>query len=163
MEHCEKLGAGRSPPVRTLEEWEWLRKEVRAVSPDTSDLPNLWVSVTDRDIEDEWRDAYPPYDKIDTNVTGAWPWRHTYEAIANLGKDASATANNAAAAAFNARTGLIGEATAAREQHNCMKWYTSDSDKNCWSEVQCTGYGTACLLGCVINIVKKLDLSYALI
>ena len=72
MEHCEKLGQGRSPPVRTLEEWHWLRKEVQAVTPDIKVLGNIWVAATDEEEEDVWRDAYPPYDQLNSSL--AWPW-----------------------------------------------------------------------------------------
>ena len=68
MEHCEKLGQGWSPPVRTLEEWDWLRAEVHAITPDISDIPDLWVAATDEKVEGEWRDAYTG-EKLDTNVT----------------------------------------------------------------------------------------------
>ena len=51
MDHCEKLGQGRSPPVRTLAEWEWLKREVRAITPDISQLPWLWLAATDKQVE----------------------------------------------------------------------------------------------------------------
>ena len=35
MEHCQKLGQGRSPPVRTLKEWDWLRNELNTSSQGT--------------------------------------------------------------------------------------------------------------------------------
>ena len=72
MEHCQKLGKGRSPPVRTLEEWDWLRKEVRAVTPDISVLGKIWVAITDEEVEGESRDAYPPHDQLNRSV--GWPW-----------------------------------------------------------------------------------------
>ena len=73
MEHCEKLGKGRSPPQRTLEEWDWLRKEVHAVTPDISVMGNIWLAATDDEEEGVWRDAYSPYDQLNSSV--AWPWR----------------------------------------------------------------------------------------
>ena len=49
MRHCKKLG-GRSPSVRTKTQWEYLLKEVKAVSPDPSKLPpRLWLSATEGD------------------------------------------------------------------------------------------------------------------
>ena len=72
MEHCEKLGQGRSPPVRTLEEWDWLRKEVHAVTPDISVMGKIWLAATDEEVEGEWRDAYPPHDQLNSSV--GWPW-----------------------------------------------------------------------------------------
>ena len=38
MKHCGKLG-GRSPSLKTKNEWEYLQKEVKSVSPDPSKLP----------------------------------------------------------------------------------------------------------------------------
>ena len=73
MEHCKKLGKGRSPPVRTFEEWDWLRREVRALTiDDPSVVGKLWLAATDDEVEGEWRDAYSPYHKLNTSV--AWPW-----------------------------------------------------------------------------------------
>ena len=72
MEHCQKLGKGRAPPVRTLEEWDWLRKEVHTVTPAVSVRGRIWLAATDEEVEGQWRDAYPPYDQLNTSV--AWPW-----------------------------------------------------------------------------------------
>ena len=59
MEHCEKIGKGRSPPVRTPEEWEWLRKEVHAVTTNIALLrSSIWVAATDEEKEGEWKDPY---------------------------------------------------------------------------------------------------------
>ena len=121
MEHCEKLGEGRSPPVRNLEEWDWLREEVLAITPDVSVLPKVWLPVTDNNVEGEWRDSYPPYDRVDTNVTDAWPWRSSL-------KDAF---------------GQSGD--------NCMQWETNYALEASWSEVNCLSYSIACLIGCVIK------------
>ena len=47
MKHCEKLG-GRSPSVKTKQEWENLWKEVKAVSPDFLKLlERIWLSATE--------------------------------------------------------------------------------------------------------------------
>jgi hypothetical protein len=62
MEHCEKLGDGRSPPVRTLQEWETLNEKLRQISPDITNMPYsgqyLWLSATDEEDEGKWRDYY---------------------------------------------------------------------------------------------------------
>ena len=47
MDHCQKLGRGRSPPVRTLEEWESLAKEFDAISPNSIGYP--WLAATEGD------------------------------------------------------------------------------------------------------------------
>ena len=84
MDHCQKVGQGRSPPVGTLEEWDWLRKEVQAVTPDISVLPYLWLAATDEEVEGEWRDAYTGQ-KLDAGV--AWPWWDVTNKDTTLGKD----------------------------------------------------------------------------
>ena len=58
MYHCEKLGKGRSPPIRTLEELKTLQTELQAITPNTMDLPWLWLSATDQKEEGVWRDFY---------------------------------------------------------------------------------------------------------
>ena len=74
MEHCEKVGKGRSPPVRTQEEWDYMFKEVNAItSQDVSVMKEyIWLAATDEEVEGEWRDAYPPHDLL--NTSWAWPW-----------------------------------------------------------------------------------------
>ena len=75
MEHCEKLGKGRSPPVRTQEEWTWLWKEVNCITPELWRLPYLWLAATDEEKEGVWRDYYTQQ-KLETGV--AWPWYSKY-------------------------------------------------------------------------------------
>ena len=58
MYHCEKLGKGRSPPVSTIEKLNNLQTEVQAITPNTMDLPWLWLSATDQEQEGVWRDFY---------------------------------------------------------------------------------------------------------
>ena len=75
MEHCQKLGKGRSPPLRTQKEHEWLRAEVTGITPKISDLPTFWVAANDDDKEGEWRD---PYTGEILNTTAVWwPWYST--------------------------------------------------------------------------------------
>ena len=58
MEHCQKIGGGRSPPLRTLQELETFQTELHALTSDVSVLPWLWVAETDKKQEGEWRDYY---------------------------------------------------------------------------------------------------------
>ena len=86
MEHCEK-GNGRSPPIRTQQEWEWLIKNLTIISHDTdavqSAMPsgNIWLAAVDgtdhekvgkNGVEGVWIDAYPPFEEI---FTEGFPWR----------------------------------------------------------------------------------------
>ena len=73
MEHCQKLGKGRSPPVRTLQEVETLQAEIDVVTfihDNKGNLPReMWLAATDGEwrgeggevgagVEAEWRDSY---------------------------------------------------------------------------------------------------------
>ena len=44
MAFCQKLG-GRSPPVRTLQEWENLTKELDILIPNPSEGQQLWLAI----------------------------------------------------------------------------------------------------------------------
>ena len=48
MQHCQKLGNGRAPPLTTEEEWESLLKEFEAISPNSIGYP--WLAATEGDI-----------------------------------------------------------------------------------------------------------------
>ena len=74
MEHCQKIGQGRSPPVRTLEEYDWLWRELTAITPELWRLNYLWLAATDEEKENVFRDYYSPHDKLETGVS--WPWYH---------------------------------------------------------------------------------------
>ena len=71
MHHCQKLGSGRSPPIRTFQELNKFQKELHALTHDLSVLPYLWVAATDEKVEKEWRDFYFEEDKLD-NYTLPW-------------------------------------------------------------------------------------------
>ena len=51
MHHCQKIAGGRSPPVRTREEWEHLTMAVDQIvqNPFPSNFPQLWISATEGD------------------------------------------------------------------------------------------------------------------
>ena len=54
MEHCPKVGAGRSPPVRTLQEWLTLSREVQAVTQDMAQLPmKMWLAATEGNLGEQ--------------------------------------------------------------------------------------------------------------
>ena len=87
MQHCQKLG-GRSPSVKTLEEWHIVHKEIEHIRNDHKHLPSrLWLSATEGDkknmlsrldqwpegrnaVESVWRDFYTG-DQLD-NYTKPW-------------------------------------------------------------------------------------------
>ena len=58
MQFCPKMGKGRSPPVRTQEEYNWLQTNLHALSPDIKPFLWMWLAATDVEEEGVWRDAY---------------------------------------------------------------------------------------------------------
>ena len=74
MEHCQKLGGGRSPPVVTLQQWETFTKEVDAITPDKSVLPWMWVAAKEGTEGDMERLPHWP-ETIEANDT---VWRDYY-------------------------------------------------------------------------------------
>jgi hypothetical protein len=72
MQHCEKLGDGRSPPVRTLQEWEMLQLELQKISEkkDSKEFvkQTLWLSATDTTEEEVWRDYYTEADLLNVRL-----------------------------------------------------------------------------------------------
>ena len=47
MEHCQKIGGGRSPAVGSLEEWVRMTREVNAISPRTQEHCHMWLAATE--------------------------------------------------------------------------------------------------------------------
>ena len=58
MEHCKKVGSGRSPAVRTLQELSHLQDQLALITPHPGMLGYLWLAATDSEVEGEWRDYY---------------------------------------------------------------------------------------------------------
>ena len=107
MEHCKKLGS-RSPPVRTLQEWQNLIIEVSLLATEADLRTDLWLPIKmDSNTEDEqssgvWRDYYTeepldnytkpwqdcknkgPFVKVTLNENGSnvWQWNSKGEAEA---------------------------------------------------------------------------------
>ena len=70
MHHCQKIGSGRSPPVRTLEEWQHLEKELLNLEEYLGKLPTLWMAATDEEVETQWLDFYTG--ELVSNYTPPW-------------------------------------------------------------------------------------------
>ena len=75
MEHCKKLGS-RSPPVRTLQEWQNLTKEIHFLTANKENI-DFWLAIRfDNKTKDEqssggvWRDYYTG-ERLD-NFTKPW-------------------------------------------------------------------------------------------
>ena len=55
MDHCKTIG-GRSPPVRTLKEWQNLETNLDNAIPNT--MRPIWLAVKRDGKYDEWKDYY---------------------------------------------------------------------------------------------------------
>ena len=120
MNHCTKLGNGRSPPVRTPQEWDWLRKEVQAITPEPTPqenkfgllswLPVMWLAATDEREEGVWQDFYSPHERLQPN----WmlPWYSSQHVYGN--------------------------------SRNCLYWMFNQMAERCWVESPCTDFGKVC-------------------
>ena len=53
MHHCQKISGGRSPLVRTQEEWENFTREVDLITKDRSDWSYMWLSATEGEVDRE--------------------------------------------------------------------------------------------------------------
>ena len=85
MHHCQKLG-GRSPAIRTLEEWETFSGEVQHIRVHPLGLPiDLWLSATEGDMNgilshlDHWPEGTEA-------VEGVWRDFYTGEKLENYRK-----------------------------------------------------------------------------
>jgi hypothetical protein len=67
MRHCQKVGGGRSPPMRTQQEWETMQTELlKVTAPDDMHLMAMldtssgaiWMAATDEEEESVWKDYY---------------------------------------------------------------------------------------------------------
>ena len=74
MDFCEKLGKGRSPPVRTLNEYKTLQRELHAITPDISVFLWMWLAAKDDKQEAVWRDYYTG--QLVENYTKPWAPNH---------------------------------------------------------------------------------------
>ena len=126
MEHCEKLG-GRSPSVKTFEDWQILHQELQFLRIDLLRFQVLWLAATEGDknlklsrldhwpegveaTEGVWRDYYTG-EELD-NYTKPWP-------DSNLDE-------------------LNGES------YNCIIYGPSEDVMTSWQEWDCSDFETGC-------------------
>ena len=74
MNFCPKLGKGRSPPVRTLNELNTFKRELHAITPDIKVFLWIWLAAKDDKQEAVWRDFYT--DKLVEDYTKPWAPGH---------------------------------------------------------------------------------------
>ena len=129
MKHCEKL-KGRSPSVKKMKEWENVLKEVKAVSPDPTKLPNLmWLSATEGDIGGELGklDHWPEGVEAEE---GVWRDYYTGEKLENYPKPWFSPNGDREVA----------------DNYNCIFFYSVSKrgDTRTWRELQCQGHPRSC-------------------
>ena len=131
MEHCEKIGNGRSPPVVTLEQWEALAYEMLAVTPETSSIPTSWLAAIEGS-EGPGGVGYPLErlshwpETIEPNET-VWRDYYTGERIEEYPKPYMWDHDN-----------WYGE------DCNCMLWHVDTNWDTSWDEWTCHSFDMAC-------------------
>ena len=129
MRHCEKISAGKSPPVTTMEDWETLTRQVDLISPDRSKMSWLWLSATEGDKslklsklahwpDTEWINNKTKEMKADETI-----WRDFYsgEKLHNWTKPWSSSRRDS-------RYG---------DNHNCLLVFTDKPWRRSWFEFRC--------------------------
>ena len=142
MHHCAKVSGGRSPPVTTREEWEYLTSEVDLITRDRSILPLMWTSATEGEKKgeegtlgtlDHWNDTEVVNNTVLKLHAEETIWRDFYtgQRLGNWSKPYFSPAKDA----------LNGET------HNCMLGLTRFPWESSWYEWQCKSFDRSCPCG----------------
>ena len=127
MEHCKKL-LGHSPSVKTRTEWENLLKEIKAVSPDLSKLPEkIWLSATEGDIAGELGNPDHWPEGVEAEE-GVWRDYYTGEQLENYTKPWESSNGDKEVA----------------EAYNCVQFYPMRSRTKTWKEWLCQKKNRGC-------------------
>ena len=122
MKLCDKLG-GRSPSVKTKQEWENLLEQLNAISPDPSALPaRIWLSATEGDIGGELRKLDHWQEDVEAEE-GVWRDYYSGEQLENYTKPwmtSSGDKENGKA-------------------YNCIHFRHTLAETRAWYEWQCEG------------------------
>lgn len=130
MDHCQKLGSGKSPPVGTLQEWQALVREVQAITPDNNTTllpPWVWLSATEGDIEKTLGRPEHWSENVDVEES---VWRDYYTGIEldNYIKPWWTLMND----------------TQNGETSNCLKYTPRVWPARSWIEFHCYTYDSGC-------------------
>ena len=135
MQHCEKIGIGRSPPVNTEEEWNNLTEQIDLITPDQSKLPRaMWISATEGDQNQELArlDHWPKTEVVKNEtkkleaVETVWRDFYTGQRLDNWTKPLSRV--------YQESDSIYGDT------FNCLAAYTKTMS---WNEWQCGAYSYA--------------------
>ena len=134
--HCEKIGTGRSPPVTTEEEWKNLITEIELITQDRSDLPWMWLSATEGDVDEMLSrlDHWPVTEVVNNEtkkleaVETVWRDFYTGQRLENWTKPYDKRRKDS----------NYGEAFNCIEARTDERWYKS------WLEWQCSSYDMSC-------------------
>ena len=55
MNHCQKIGGGRSPSIATEEDWTWMHRQNQLITPNVVANTYLWLAATDSEEEGVWK------------------------------------------------------------------------------------------------------------
>ena len=127
MKHCGKFG-GQSPSVKAENEWENLWKQVKAVSPDSSRLPELiWLSATEGDTGLELGDLDHWPEGVEAEE-GVWRDYYTGEQLENFARPWENS---------NKDKDLV-------DTYNCIVFNPTLAKPRTWVEWQCGGQPRGC-------------------
>ena len=125
MEHCQKIGHGRSPPVGTLQQWETFTREVDAITPDTSIFLFMCLAAKEGTEGDMERLPHWP-ETIEVNET-VWRDYYTGERMEEFARPW-----------FSNHDAWLGD------EFNCLGLDTRQPWEMSWNEFHCNSYEMTC-------------------
>ena len=146
MEHCRKIGGGRSPSLLTSQQWKTLTMEVGTITDfDFSVIPWMWMAVTEGDVDkklakpEHWPSMEPDNPSEETLSATEGVWRDYY-----TGEKVNVEANYP--------DWYPKHDTRYGEEYNCLGLYTDQAWEKIpvdgWFEWQCIltydSYGMSC-------------------
>ena len=127
MQHCQKLG-GRSPSVKTFQEWQSLAEEIQHIKVDPLRLPaQLWLSATEGDKNENLArlDHWP--EGIEAEE-GVWRDYYTGEQLDNYTKPWYSENKD----------------TVNGDKYNCVLYFPDTVQTASWMEWHCTQLTIGC-------------------
>ena len=141
MQHCQKISGGRSPPVTTRAEWEYLTGEVEQITPSkhryASKLqPKMWLSTTEGDENQKlaklghWNDTEIVNNETLKLEAAETIWRDFYtgQRLGNWTKPFYYSTKD----------------TDRGDTYNCILMYLMGPLDRSWFEWQCIAYDISC-------------------
>ena len=146
MQHCQKISGGRSPPVITKEDWEYLTREVDLITEDRFVLPWMWLSATEGDKDlglGHWPETEIVNNETQKLEAGETIWRDFY---------AGQRLESWTKPYFSEDT----KDTRVGDTQNCMVAFTDVPWDMSWGEWYCITYEQSCPCGYPTQPLLKL-------